>query len=130
MTKEIHIEHDLLEDHRKIAIALKGLKEQELELRNQITDVLLEGKSTGTHNYVMSGFKIKCIKSVKHSFDTEGLEQLLENNELSDDELTLLRIKYDLKLAEYKQAPFDTTVLDDVIIVRPSLPTLSIVLGE
>ena len=130
MIEEIHIEHDLLEAQRVAAIALKEIKETELDLRNQITDVLLKGKPTGTHNFIMEGFKIKVVKSVTHSFDTEGLEQLMDNNELSEDELTLLRVKYSLILDDYKQAAFDTTVLDDVIIVKPSLPTLSITIGE
>ena len=130
MIEEIHIKHDLLEEHRMAAIALKEMKETEIELRNKITDVLLKGKPTGTHNFLMEGFQIKVVKSVTHSFDDEGLEQLMDNNELSDDELTLLRVKYSLILNEYKQATFDTTVLDDVIIVKPSLATLSITIGE
>lgn len=130
MIEEIHIEHDLLEEHRVAAIALKEIKQTELDLRNQITDVLLKGKPTGTHNFIMEGFKIKVVKSVSHKFDNESLLQLLDNNELSDDELELLRISYDLKLADYKQAAFDTSVLDDVIIVKPSLATLSITIGE
>ena len=127
---EINIAHDILEKHRLAAILLKQAKEDELSLRQAITDVLLEGRPTGTHNFLMEGFKIKIVKSVKHSFDIEGLEQLMDNNELSQDELNLLRVKYDLKLGDYKQAAFDTSVLDDVIIVKPSLPTLSITLGE
>lgn len=126
----IEIDHDLLEKHRIAAIVLKEMKETELDLRRQITDVLLEGRATGTHNFLMEGFKIKAVKSVSHSFDIEGLEQLMDNNELSEDELALLRVKYDLKLADYKEAAFDTSVLDDVIIVKPSLPTLTIVIGE
>lgn len=130
MTEEIHIEHDLLEKHREAAISLKLMKAIELDLRQRITDVLLEGRPTGTHTFFMEGFKIKVVKSVGHSFDVEGLLQLMDNNELSEDELSLLRVKYDLKLADYKEAAFDTSVLDDVIIVKPSLPTLTIVLGE
>ena len=127
---EKKLTHDLLEQHRIAAIELKWAKENELELRNQITDVLLEGKSVGTHNFSMHGFKIKSVKGVKHSFDTELLEEMIENKELSDEELELLRVKYDLKLSEYKEATFDTSVLDDAIIVRPSLPTLAISIGE
>jgi len=127
---EINIAHDILEKHRLAAILLKQAKEDELSLRQTITDILLEGRETGTHNFIMEGFKIKVVKNVSHKFDIEGLEQLMDNNELSDNELNLLRVKYDLKLTDYKNAYFDTSVLDDVIIVKPSLPSLSITIGE
>lgn len=58
MTEEIHIEHDLLEKHREAAISLKLMKAIELDLRQRITDVLLEGRPTGTHTFFMEGFKI------------------------------------------------------------------------
>jgi len=126
----MEIPSSLLEEHRLAAIALKELKTKELILRNQINDVLLDGLPAGTHNFLIDGYKIKSVKGLNYSFDTESLLQLIEDGELSEQELDLLRVKYELKLTPYKEAMFDTTILDDVIIVKPALPSLSIILGD
>lgn len=120
---------DLLELARHLAIQLKELKVREMEVRKEIALELGENLGPGTHKFSLHGFKIKLKLGVSYSFDQEELVNLMENNLLTDEELSLVRTKYDLKLADYKNAG-NTETLDDVIIVKPSAPTLEITLGE
>lgn len=127
---EKQLPEGLLEAHRNAALALKDCKEYELDLRNQITDVLLEGRDTGTHNFEIHGMLVKAVKGVSYKLDDELIQEFLDNGELSDFEIGLIRTKYDLRLADYKRANFPIDVLDQALVVRPSLPTLAIKLGE
>lgn len=123
---EAKLDPNLLEFHRLAAIALKEAKAHELELRSQITDVLLEGRDTGTHNFELHGMKVKAVKGLNYKLDDELIQEFIDNDELSEWELELIRIKYDLKLGPYKTATFPMDVLDQALVVKPSLPTLDI----
>ena len=120
----------LLEEHRLVAIELKSIKAKELELRNVITDHLLDGLDIGTHNFEINHLNVKAVKGVSHSFDQEMIAEFIDAGDLSDEELGLLRTKYELKLADYKRATFEVDVLDQALVVKPSLPTLSVTLGD
>lgn len=120
----------LLEEHRLVAAELKELKAKELELRTVITDELLEGLPTGTHNFEINHLFVKAVKGVSHTFDQEMIAEFIDNDDLSDQELGLLRHKYELKLADYKRANFEVDQLEQALVVKPSLPTLSITLGD
>lgn len=127
---EIELPHDLLERHRIAAEALRDAKVVELDLRNQITDVLLDGQDTGTHNFLLHHMLVKAVKGVTHSFDQDMISELVDNGDLSDWEIGLLRVKYELKLKDYKLANFPVDVLEQALVVKPSLPTLEIKLGK
>jgi hypothetical protein len=120
----------LLEKHRLVAIELKEIKADELKLRQVITDHLLEGLDIGTHNFEINHLNVKAVKAVSHSFDQEMLAEFIDNGDLTDMELGLLRTKYELKLKDYKLANFDVDVLEQALVVKPSLPTLTITLGD
>lgn len=125
---EIDIDDDLLEEHRVIALKLKEIKAKELELRNKITDKILEGLEVGTHNFAKEGFKIKAVSALNYSFDKDELDAVFE--ELTDEEKALIRWKPELKVADYKKAEFDTESLDDALFVKPAQPSLEIKLGD
>lgn len=127
---EIDIDHDLLEEHRVTALALKEIKAKELELRNQITDVVLEGLDPGTHNFAKEGMLIKAVSALNYSFDKDVLSVLIDEDMLSPEEHELIRWKPELKLADYKKAEFDTENLDEALFVKPAQPTLEIKIGE
>jgi len=127
---ESKLSEELLEAHRNAAIALKACKEVELDLRNQITDILLEGQDVGTHNFELHGLKVKAVKGVSYKLDDELIQEFLDAGDLSDFEIGLIRTKYELRLADYKRANFPIDVLDQALVVKPSLPTLAIKLGE
>ena len=121
--------HELLEEARQLAIQLKELKAREMEVRKTIAYELGLDKDIGTHNFELFGFKVKLKLGVSYAFEQDELVDLMNRNLLTDEELSLVRIKYDLRLADYKKAG-NTETLDDVIIVKPSAPSLYITLGE
>lgn len=127
---EIDIDHDLLEEHRVVALQLKEIKQRELELRNQICDKLLDGLEPGTHNFAHEGMLIKVVKSLNYSFDRQVLQELLDDDALSPFEKDLIRWKPELKLADYKKAAFETDILEEALFVKPAQPSLEIKLGE
>ena len=120
---------DLLEAHRVMALQLKVLKQDEMRLRIAIVENLTAGKPVGTHSFSLDGYIIKAKLGVSHSIDQAMIKEMIEDDALSDEELDLLRVKYELKLGDYKKAG-ETDTLDDAIIVKPAAPTLEIVLGE
>jgi len=121
---------DMLERSRALAIQLREIKKEEMDLRVAIADILGEGKAPGTHTFEQDGFIIKLKLGLNHSLIQDELKEALEDERLSEEELELLRTKYDLRLADYKKADFNTDVLDEFVIVKPSAPTLTITLGE
>jgi hypothetical protein len=129
MEKDIHVPAELLEEFRVAAIALKEIKATELDLRNRITDVLLEGADPGTHNFTFGEYICKAVKKLSYSFDKETLDQLMIDGQLSQEELDLIRWSPDLRIGDYKKAECDLEGIDEALIVKPSQPTLEIKLG-
>lgn len=127
---DIDVDHDLLEEHRVTALALKEIKAKELDLRNKITDVILEGLEVGTHNFSKDGMLIKAVSSLNYSFDVDVLQASIDDGILTEEEQTLIRWKPELKLGEYKKTEWDTEILDEALFVKPAQPTLEIKIGE
>ena len=127
---DINLDHDLLEDYRTTAAALKEIKALELKLRNEITDVILADLEPGTHNFASHGMLIKAVKSLNYSFDKDTLQELIDDDMLTPEELDLIRWKPELKLADYKKANFEVENLNEALFVKPAQPTLEIKLGE
>lgn len=123
------ITHDMLEEARVLKIQLNEIKAKEMALRKVIADEIGSGLDVGTHTITRDGFIVKLKLGVSYSFDQDELLFMMNEGMLSDEELSLIRTKYDLRLADYKRAG-TTENLDEVIIVKPSAPSLEITLGE
>ena len=119
-----------LERNRALAIQLKEIKAEEMALRVEIAQELGADKQPGTHDFEIDGMKVKLKLGLNYSLDQAELKDAIEDERLDEEELELLRIKYDLRLADYKKADFNTDNLEDCMIVKPSAPTLVIELGE
>lgn len=124
------LDHDLLEEYRDVAANMRELKKRELVLRNEICDKLLEGRNIGTHNFSMEGFSVKAVKKVSYSLDQEMVAHYLAEDELNEYEIEMIRTKYELGIKNFKAGADHIGVLEDAITVKPSLPTLTIELGE
>ena len=119
-----------LEASRIMAIQLSELKKAEMSLRLEIAQELGGPRGPGTYNFEMDGLKVKLKLSNNTSLDQEELNTAIEDDRLTDEEKELIRWKGDLKMADYKKADFETDNLDELIIVKPSAPTLTIEIGE
>lgn len=121
---------EMLERARMLAIQLKEIKAEEMELRREIVSEIAGDLDVGTHVLDRDGFKIKVRIGVSYGLVQDELQELIDTGQLTEEENDLVRIKYDLKLADYKKAGFNTDSLDEVIVVKPSAPSLDITLGE
>lgn len=97
--------------------------DKEKELRIKICDKLLEGKAVGTHNLKEGKYKIKVVKKIIHSLDSDFLGAIWD--ELSEEEQASIKMSPKLLLKEYNGLE-DHSTLDQVITVKPAMPTLSI----
>lgn len=122
--------HDMLERSRSLKLQLADIKKEEMALRLEIAGMLGKDLDPGTHHMDQEGFKVTLKLGLNYSLDQDLLKQMLDNNELSEEEVDLLRLKYDLKLADYKKSYVDTSILDDAVIVKPSCPSIDISIGE
>lgn len=119
-----------LEQSRVYAIQLKALKKVEMDLRVEIAAELGADRQPGTHDFEIDGLKVKLKLGLNYSLIQDELQEAIEDERLNEEEMELLRLKYDLRLGDYKKADFNTEALDEFIIVKPSAPTLVIELGE
>lgn len=117
------ITHELLEQHMKAKAELNAAKEKEMNLRLEITDVLLEGKSAGTYNFKIDGMKVKAVQKINHSIDEDELELIWD--EMEESEKNLVRFKPSLKLKDYKAMVGDL-MINNAITVSPATPSLVI----
>src|SRR5210317_1398080 len=119
----------LLEKHRILAQQLAKIKKEEIELRNEILDVLLDGAEAGTHNYMFDHLKVKAVKSYNYRLDSDHITNMINDGTLTPEEQELLRLKFELKLADYKKAG-DTPNIDEALTVTPAQPSLTITLED
>lgn len=106
---------------------LDHFKNLEKKLRLEIVEPILEGKTKGTHNVQDGPYKIKAVKKVDTTLDAEILSFLWED--LSELEQDCIQYKPSLKGKEYAACE-NHELLDNCIITKPAMPTLSIKLDE
>lgn len=123
------ITHDKLEQLRVMKIELADLKAREMSLRLEVAEELSEGRDIGTSKHSIEGFVVKVVTAMSYTFDQTEITMLLDRGLLPQDQIDLIRTKYELRLGDYKKA-YDTEVIDDAIIVKPAAPTVTIELGE
>ena len=57
-----------LEKHRKLAIKLKEIKDEEMDLRVDIVEEIAKGYGVGTHNFAeYEGFKVKVANKLNYN---------------------------------------------------------------
>jgi len=116
MAKKIE---EMLEKHRKLKIQLSEIKDEEMELRVEIVD-LLGDKSVGTHDFTeYDGFTVKLVNKLGYKIDKS-----FSRDKLTARELECVRFKPEINLTQYKLA--DTPNLDEFVTVSQSAPTLTV----
>ena len=102
---------------------LNYCKAEEAKLREQIVEEVAGDKPPGKYTENKLGFKIKATKKINYSLDEQALSAIYES--LSPAEKEAITYKPRLSLAKYKKAA-DHHMLDQVIIAKPAMPTLTI----
>jgi hypothetical protein len=113
-----------------LKVQLDAIKDEEAKLRREICDELLAGLMPGTHKFAYhdeSGltYNVKATKSFNYSLDQNSIKELMDEDELTPEELDCISIKYQLSLSNYKKLN-EVGMLDDAITVTDAMPTLSI----
>lgn len=115
----------LLKEEQETQAALKALKEREAELRKIICFELLENKPAGLHRFTFQNMKVTAKRVINHVLDQKQVSRLIADMEFSQEELDAIRVKYELKLTEYKKLE-SCPLLEDCITVTDGMPTLEI----
>jgi len=114
---------EMLENHRKLSIQLKEVKDKEMELRINIVNELAKLKGVGTYKFdefEEDGLSVKIVKKLTYSIDQKAIDL----DKLTNEEQDCLRWKADLNLTSYKMT--ETPNLDDLVTVKDAAPTLKV----
>lgn len=110
----------------EIAESLRVLKQDEIELRKEITEALFSDGKLGVNNHDLGhGYTLKCTLKETTSVDAAALAESDIPDSIKD-----VVFKFDPKLiaAGYKSLDKkDQKLVDSVLIVKPAPPALSLV---
>lgn len=119
----------LLSDYIEAKYQLTKWKKAEAELRVALLDELFPAATEGTQTTFISGMEIKGGFKMSHKLDAKEVDENYDC--LSAAEQDCINYKPSLSLAAYKALDeFERSDLDQYITVVPSMPTLTIKLGE
>ena len=116
------MEKEKIAKWKKLSATLKTIKKQEIELRKEIAESILQGK-TGTVNVNMHGFKVKAQQSTRKTVDNEALLSLW--SDLTEPEKETVKWKPEIIEKQYKQLS-EKSMLDSVITLKVNAPTLKV----
>ena len=117
-----------LDEFRQLAIRLKLIKKEEMNLRVEICDVLLKGKQKGTHTFSIDGMNVKAVRQINMSLDAKMVDHHYE--QFSDEEKAAVSFKPSLSVSKYNDIEGDSHTLDNCLTIKPATPTLTVILGE
>jgi hypothetical protein len=122
MTTAQLTEQDLLNAKKKLAEIKKkseALREQEIEIRTYLADVLHDGEE-GSKTITVGDTKLTIQRTLNRSITRDDAERL--SNEYPDIALECLSWRPEVKTSGYKE---HVNVMDDYITTRPGPPTVS-----
>jgi len=99
---------------------LEAAKKQEMDLRLEICDELLEDKEEGTHNFQIAGYDLKTAVKFNYKLNPE-----VEDAALTQEELDCIKYKPSLVLSGYRKLE-ESDNIDEYITVTPATPSLAI----
>jgi hypothetical protein len=110
---------------------LDAIKKQESDLRIEICEQLLDGKSAGSHTtqytYNDKVFKTTAEKVLNYKLDQKEIASMMEYGMLTGAEEDCIRVKYELDLRNYKKLDSSQRkAIDEHLIVSDGMPQLKI----
>lgn len=118
------VNRELLEKWQHLNHEMKRLKKEEMDLRVEITDQLLKGKSIGTHNFDIDGVAVKAVKKVTHKLDKPKLDHVWQD--MTEDEQAAVKWTPELSVSKFKALEEESGLLRDCVTVVPAAPSLTI----
>lgn len=117
-----------IDEFRQVALRLKHIKAEEMNLRRDLCDILLKGKMKGTHSFNIDGMDVKATKKVNMSLDKKRVDHYYE--QMSNAEKDAVKFNPTLSITMYDKIEGDSSVLDGCLTIKPATPTLTVILGE
>lgn len=106
---------------------LAKTKKEEMTMRVEIAEALLEGESVGVHTFDFEGFKLKAAKKVNINLLPDELSNL--TSIMTPEEQDCIVYKATLNKKLYNNLD-DSSVIDECIVITPATPTISIIRGK
>lgn len=107
----------------------KELEAQEKEMRRNLAAKL--NSETGTKSGLSGKLQWKVENGLNYNVNQAKLNQMIEDGDLTEEELDCIRWKGELKMKEYKALPDDDKFqLMECITITPAMPTITIVVKE
>lgn len=103
--------------------ALDEIKKEEMELRKELCDYILEGNIKGSKKKLIGKYQLTASAKLNSSIDKEVLNTIWED--LSVEEKACFRFDPKLVAKEYKKLSPEYTILHSAIVDKPGAPTLS-----
>jgi hypothetical protein len=116
---------DLLIEYQQAKDLLDFYKEEEHDLRLEVIETFFPNASEGTFTKSVEGFEIKGGFKYNISIDKEMLGEKMD--EFTDEESCCIQFTPALVKSEYKKlSASERSHLDDCLIIKPALPTLTL----
>lgn len=118
-----------LEAWRKCALELARLKEEEMCLRKEIFKEAFEAATEGANKLTLQGgWELKATVPYTRTLDQAHVAELLKELKKAKAPSTLIKIKYDLSVADYKKLDDHIGgMVDAHLTTKPGTPALELV---
>lgn len=112
----------------KLQEQLAELKDKEMNLRKQITDLYFDVQKEGTQKQALpSGWQLKAVIKYNYSIDAASLPAVLEKLPEGTAD-TLIKYKPEMSKSVYaKLKPEVRQIFDECLVIKPGAPSLELI---
>jgi len=121
--------NDLVAEYKITKELLAFYKKKEHKLRLELTSTLFPTAGEGSFSKTVDGIKVKASFKNNISIDKDALATY--HSMLSEKEIDCIRFTPGIVKARYKElSANERTLLDDCLIIKPALPTVTLIEEE
>lgn len=117
-----------LEQWRKLTTDLARIKAEEMKLRKELFgEIFMNSEREGTHSFDLDGgWKLEAVVLYSRSLDQALAAEVFKKVKKSHP--TLIKVKYDLSVAEYRKLDDATKAgIDAILTTKPGSPSMELV---
>lgn len=118
-----------LEAWRALDTQLIELKKQEMALRKELFKEVFNTEEEGAHQVDLpEGWKLKATVPYTRSLDQSKMEETLKALKKAKADPDLIKIKYDLSVAEYRKLNDKVrAIVDAALTTKPGCPSMELI---
>lgn len=122
---------DSIEEQQRLVAAIRDLQDKEKTLRSAILNELFGDSVVGSIKTEVSNLIVTGEYGLTYKLDQTEIENGIEAGLFSDAVLGAIRVKYELNKKAYDLlGEEDTEVMNEMLTVTPSLPSLKVKVVE